>query len=114
VHRRQIDRLISTVPEDIDERQRNRLRAYEQTARSCELRIQRLRADLERTIREADDENDMAGDETEAGAVLRIASELVTLEQVQPRVDGWLREYVDRLVHHDTTPYSAVESYGDA
>jgi hypothetical protein len=114
MHRRQIDRLMATVPSDIDDRQRNRLRAYEQTVRACEARIQRLRADLERTVREADDDDDMAGEETEANAVLRITSELVTLEQVQPRVDGWLTEYVDRLVHLDTQTYSAVESYGDA
>jgi hypothetical protein len=115
VHKIQIDRLIATVPDEIDERQRSRLHAYEETARTCELRIQRLRADLERTVRDADGADDARDtDPTEPNAVLLIACELDTLEQVQPRVDGWLKEYVNRLVQHTTQPYSAAESYGDA
>jgi hypothetical protein len=114
VNKIQIDRLAATVPFDLEERQRNRLRVYLATARTCEERVQGLRGELERALRGASAPEDHP-DETEAEAVLRIVSELDTLEQMQPRIDGWLKDYVTALSTHATREAGAdVETYGDA
>ena len=115
MNRIQIDRLAATVPFDLEERQRKRLRVYLETARTCEARVQALREELERSLRGESVPEDHP-DETEAEAVLRIVTELDTLEQMQPRIDGWFKDYVSALVAHHTSEAhaDAAESYGDA
>ena len=115
MNRIQIDRLAATVPFDLEERQRKRLRVYLETARTCEARIQALREELERALRGDSVEADHP-DETEPEAVLRIVTELETLEGMQPRIDGWFKDYVSALVSHHTREAHAhaAETYGDA
>jgi hypothetical protein len=88
----QIDRLLSGVPEKVDERHRRRVFGYAATARRCDARIAGLRVELERALRAVDDA--AAGPaEAEAAAdeAIRLARELDALERVQPRIDSWLR-----------------------
>jgi hypothetical protein len=115
MHRIQIDRLTATVPPAIDPPQRTRLQTYVETARRCELRIQRLRKELDQALQDADAGVAPAdGDPSEPNAILRLACELDTLERVQARVDGWLKEYVAALVsQHTAEAYSEAEVYGD-
>lgn len=37
----------------------------------------------------------------------------MALEQVQPRVDGWLKQYVAALVSQHTSEHTEAEVYGD-
>lgn len=116
MHLRQIDRLTATVPPAIEERQRARLRAYKDTARRCELRIQALRREIERELQVASaDGGPEPSEASDYNAVLILACELHTLEQVQPRVDAWLKEFVTALlVEHTPQTYAQADSYGDA
>ena len=107
----QIDQLVATVPATINPGQRQRLDAYVDTVRRCEARIQWLRAELPRVFDDGGDATSGAGDVAvvaELNTALSVACELDTLERVQPRVDGWLKQYVAMLQH---TP--ALEAYGD-
>lgn len=116
MHLAQIDRLTATVPPAIDEPQRARLRAYKDTARRCELRIKALRREIERELQVASaDGGPEPSEASDYNAVLILACELHTLEQVQPRVDAWLKEWVAALiVQHSPPTYTGAESYGDA
>jgi len=88
----QIDRLLSSVPATTEERHLKRVHGYATTARRIDARISVLRMDLERALRAVDD-TVAAGDDGVAAAdeALRLATELDSLERVQPRVDSWLR-----------------------
>ena len=89
----QIDRLLSGVPANVDERHRRRVNGYAATARRCDARIGRLRVDLERALRAVDEAAAQGPDAAEAAAdeAIELARELDELERVQPRVDSWLR-----------------------
>jgi hypothetical protein len=116
MHLLQIDRLTSTVPAGADPRQRRRLNAYRETARRCERRIQFLREEVERALTEQEESASPEGGETpEPNRVLTLVCELHTLEQVQPRVDGWLKDQVSALVSQEAPPgFADAEVYGDA
>jgi hypothetical protein len=88
----QIDRLLSGVPANVDERHRRRVFGYAATARRCDARIGALRVELERALRSVDDAA-AAGPQAEDAAdeAIRLARELDALERVQPRIDSWLR-----------------------
>ena len=117
MHLVQINRLAATVPATLDARQRGRLHAYVESARLCERRIQQLRQEIEAALKEMEGTasgEDGAG-ESKASAVLDVACRLEALEAVQPRIDGWLREYVAALVAQATPEMSSeAEAYGDA
>ena len=51
----QIDRLLASIPETIEERHRKRVLGYATTARRIDARIAVLRDDLERALRAVDD-----------------------------------------------------------
>jgi hypothetical protein len=89
----QIDRLLSGVPGNVDERHRRRVFGYAATARRCDERIAALRVELERALRAVDDAAAAGPAEAEAAAdeAIRLARELDALERVQPRIDSWLR-----------------------
>ena len=117
MHLVQINRLAATVPTALDARQRGRLHAYVESARLCERRIQELRDQLEDALKET--EGTVGGEdgpaESKASAVLDLACRLEALEGVQPRVDGWLKQYVAALVAQATPEMSSeAEAYGDA
>jgi hypothetical protein len=105
MHSRQVDELVATVPATVDTARRRRLRAYEQTARRCDARIQALREELLRAFEHVSE--DTIGT-AEADRALAVACELDTLERMQPRVDAWLTHYVETLL-----PQPALEAYGD-
>jgi hypothetical protein len=97
VNLRQIDRLVDSVPDGIEPRQRSRLDGYAATARRCERRIAALRPELERALRGVDDAPEAERDAA-ADAALALLVELDSLERVQPRIDSWLRVSVGALV----------------
>jgi ABC-type transporter Mla subunit MlaD len=98
VNLKQIDRLIGTVPDRIEDRQRRRLDGYAAVARRCESRIGDLRHTLERALRNAGDVAHDAGDlDAASDAALALLCELDALERVQPRIDAWLRVSVGAL-----------------
>jgi hypothetical protein len=103
----QINRLVTTAPATLEERQRARLQALQETASRCELRIRWLRDQLEQTLHaDASSVSAPDGNPTEPNTALTIASELDALERLQPRVDAWLVEYVASLAAaHDTIDY---------
>ena len=104
-----IDRLLATVPTTIDDRQRARLYGYAEMSSRCEARIKRLRNELERSLHSGTGPVGTAAEAfTEPNTALALASELDTLERVQPRVDGWFTDYVSALV-----AAHAAETYGD-
>jgi hypothetical protein len=107
---RQVDELVATVPATVDTARRRRLRAYEQTVRRCEARIQALREELQRAFEPVEETTGTADAVLAAGPdrALAAACELDMLERVQPRVDAWLTEYVAALV-----PQPTLEAYGD-
>ena len=117
MHLVQIDRLRVSVPTALDTRHRSRLDTYVETAQQCERRIQRLRGELEQALRGNQGAASPRDGEEPAGPpvdVLAIVSELHTLEGVQPRVDGWLKQYVASLANqHTADGYSDAEVYGD-
>ena len=95
---KQIDRLVGTVPDSIEPRQRKRLDGYAAVARRCESRIGALRADLERALRAAGDVAHGGGDlDATSDEALSLLCELDALERVQPRIDAWLRVAVGAL-----------------
>jgi hypothetical protein len=96
----QINRLVATVPDTIDARERSRLRVHQEVASQCEMRIRQLRDDLERSLQGRTDAGDAASSDgrPKPTTTLDIACELDALERVQPRVDGWLVDYVASLV----------------
>jgi hypothetical protein len=95
---KQIDRLVGTVPDTIEPRQRRRLDGYAAVARRCEERIAALRGDLERALRAAGDVAHDGGDlDAASDAALALLCELDALERVQPRIDAWLRVSVGAL-----------------
>ena len=49
----QIDRLLASVPDSIEERHRKRVLGYATTARRIDARISALRGELERALRSA-------------------------------------------------------------
>jgi hypothetical protein len=106
----QVQRLVTTVPPTIDDRQRARLVGYADTAVRCEERIRWLRQELENTLRANDGsiEKVLDGVAAEPNTALSLACELDTLERLQPRVDAWFTDYVAALV----AAHSA-ETYGD-
>src|SRR5919202_4246481 len=106
----QVRRLVATVPPNIDQRQRARLTGYADTALRCEARIRRIRQELEDALLATDGsvEKVLDGVPAEPNAVLTLASELDSLERLQPRVDAWLCDYVAALVAAGTP-----EMYGD-
>jgi hypothetical protein len=107
----QIDRLLASVPAAIDERQQARLTAYADTATRCETRIQRLRVELERSLHGVGGHHRAVASEAvaaEPNETLKIACELDALERLQPRVDGWLSDFVASLTRID-----AQMTYGD-
>ena len=115
MHQVQIDRLVSQVPPEISDVERRRLHAYQETARRCEQRIQRLREELERALQATVGRSAHGRPGAkEHNAVLDVAVELDGLERVQPRVDGWLEEHVAAL-SSERVPhgYGDAESYGD-
>jgi hypothetical protein len=91
VNAAQIDRLLSAVPDTVEERNRKRVYGYAMTARRIDARISRLRVELEAALRAVDDAVDEGRGEEAADEALRLARELDSLERVQPRVDSWLR-----------------------
>jgi hypothetical protein len=98
VNLKQIDRLVGTVPDGIEEKSRRRLDGYAAVARRCEERITTLRGDLERALRTAGDVAHDGGDlESAADGALVLLVELDSLERVQPRIDAWLRVSVGAL-----------------
>jgi hypothetical protein len=98
VNLKQIDRLVRTVPDGIEEKSRRRLDGYAAVARRCEERITTLRGDLERALRTAGDIAHDGGDlEAAADGALVLLVELDSLERVQPRIDAWLRVSVGAL-----------------
>jgi hypothetical protein len=98
VNLKQIDRLIGTVPDTIEDRQRRRLDGYAAVAKRCEERISALRGTLERALRNAGDVAHDGGDLQEASdGALALLCELDALERVQPRIDAWLRVSVGAL-----------------
>jgi hypothetical protein len=104
----QINRLVSTAPTTLEDRQRARLQALQETASRCELRIRWLRDQLEQTLHSPDAGGVLSPDDTPTApnAALTTASELDALERLQPRVDAWLVEYVASLAAaHDTIGY---------
>jgi hypothetical protein len=105
----QVDQLVGTVPATINPGQRQRLDAYVDTVHRCEARIQSLRGELHHAFESGNGVAAPAGAATEPNRALEVACELDTLEQVQPRVDAWLKQYVDSLVAK-----GSVETYGDA
>ena len=95
---KQIDRLVGTVPDGIEEKSRRRLDGYAAVARRCEERIMALRSDLERALRGAGDVAHDGGDLAAASdTALSLLVELDSLERVQPRIDAWLRLSVGAL-----------------
>ena len=117
MHLVQIDRLRVSVPTALDTRHRSRLDTYVETAQQCERRIQQLRRELEQALKgvgrqaNGSPEGAVAAEPVD---VLAIVSELHTLEGVQPRVDGWLKQYVASLANqHTADGYSDAEVYGD-
>jgi hypothetical protein len=98
VNLKQIDRLVGTVPEGIEEKSRRRLDGYAAVARRCEVRITALRSDLERALRGAGDVAHAGGDvDAASDEALALLIELDALERVQPRIDAWLRVGVGAL-----------------
>jgi hypothetical protein len=107
----QIERLLASVPDSIDERQQARLNAYADTATRCETRIQRLRVELERSLQGVGGHHRAVASEVvaaEPNETLKIACELDALERLQPRVDAWLSDFVASLTRVD-----AQMTYGD-
>ena len=95
---KQIDRLVGTVPDGIEEKSRRRLDGYAAVARRCEERIAALRGDLERALRGAGDFAHDRGDlDAASDRALELLVELDSLERVQPRIDAWLRVSVGAL-----------------
>jgi hypothetical protein len=104
----QINRLVATAPPTIDARQRSRLQAHQETASRCELRIRKLREELERSLQTPTDAGGLASHDgsAELNATLTIACELDVLERLQPRVDTWLKDYVTSLAAvHEPVDY---------
>jgi hypothetical protein len=98
VNLKQIDRLVGTVPDSIEDKSRRRLDGYAAVARRCEERITALRGDLERALRGAGDVSHDGGDlDAASDAALALLIELDSLERVQPRIDAWLRVSVGAL-----------------
>jgi hypothetical protein len=98
VNLKQIDRLVGTVPDGIEEKSRRRLDGYAAVARRCEERISALRGDLERALRAAGDVAHDGGElDGTSDAALGLLIELDSLERVQPRIDAWLRVSVGAL-----------------
>jgi hypothetical protein len=98
VNLKQIDRLVGTVPEGIEQKSRRRLDGYAAVARRCEERITALRGDLERALRSAGDVSHGGGDlDAASDSALALLIELDSLERVQPRIDAWLRVSVGAL-----------------
>jgi hypothetical protein len=98
VNLKQIDRLVGTVPDGIEEKSRRRLDGYAAVARRCEERISALRADLGRARRAAGDVAHDGGElDGTSDAALGLLIELDSLERVQPRIDAWLRVSVGAL-----------------
>jgi hypothetical protein len=91
VNSAQIDRLLASVPDTIEERHRKRVLGYATTARRVDARISALRGELERALRVVDDAVADGTGEQAADRALELAQELESLERVQPRVDSWLR-----------------------
>jgi hypothetical protein len=91
VNAAQIDRLLASVPDTIEERHRKRVLGYATTARRVDARISALRGELERALRAVDDAVAAGGGDAAADRALELAQELESLERVQPRVDSWLR-----------------------
>ena len=87
----QIDRLLASVPDTIEQRHRKRVLGYAATARRIDARISALRSELERALRAVDDAVADGRGEEAADRALALAQELDSLERVQPRVDSWLR-----------------------
>jgi anti-sigma factor RsiW len=105
----QIDRLTATVPGTVPEKQKGRLRAYMDTARTCEKRIQELRRELDEALKAAEE-----GGSESAERVLALVCELQALEKAQTRVDGWLKQYVAALIsEHTPVRFSEAQTYGD-
>ena len=94
----QIDRMVATIPTNVEGRQRARIDGYAAAARRCEERICALRADLEQALRALGDAAHAGGPcEEPADRALDTARELDSLERVQPRIDAWLRVAVSAL-----------------
>jgi hypothetical protein len=91
VNSAQIDRLLASVPDTIEERHRKRVLGYATTARRVDARISALRGELERALRAVDDAVADGTGVQAADRALELAQELESLERVQPRVDSWLR-----------------------
>jgi hypothetical protein len=91
VNAAQIDRLLASVPDTIEDRHRKRVLGYATTARRVDARISALRGELERALRAVDDAVADGTGEDAADRALELAQELESLERVQPRVDSWLR-----------------------
>jgi hypothetical protein len=91
VNAAQIDRLLASVPDSVEERHRKRVLGYATTARRVDARISALRVELERALRAVDDAVPNGDGEAAADRALELAQELESLERVQPRVDSWLR-----------------------
>jgi hypothetical protein len=107
----QIQRLMSTVPPTIDDRQRARLTGYADTAVRCEARIRWLREEVENAMLASDGSASeiFDGAASEPSTALTLACELDALERLQPRVDAWLTDYVGALI----VAHSSAAAYGD-
>ena len=91
MNRAQIDRLLAGAPAGFDGRHQRGVDGYAATARRCEERIDRLRTELQRALREVDSATSGVREDAAADQALRLACELDALERVQSRVDSWLR-----------------------
>ena len=93
MHPQRLQQLVASVPEGIDADQRARLLAHVRASDGCRARVERVRAELDRTLDNVDG----------ADRAIDLARELDSLERVQQRVDGWLTSLVDELSHTPRT-----------
>jgi anti-sigma factor RsiW len=96
VNPHRLQSLIAAVPDSIGPEQRGRLDAHVEAVDACRARV----VEVKRALRGA-----LGGPGRSA---LDLACELVTLERVQERLDGWLTALVEEL---NRTPNEV--SYGD-
>jgi hypothetical protein len=98
MHPHRLQQLVASVPDAVDADQRAKLLAHVQASDRCRVRIERVRAELERALAGVGS-SDLAVD---------LACELDGLERVQQRLDRRLTALVEELT---STPRAV--SYDD-
>ena len=99
MHPHRLQQLVASVPDTVDADQRARLLAHVQASDRCRVRIERVGAELARTL-EGVGSPDRAVD---------LACELDGLERVQQRMDRRLTALVEELT---TTPHAVTYDDG--